>query len=111
MIFSLNLFAQVEYTGTPYEETLTQNPTYLNIARPENILVVFKRDDNNSEGVKDYYVSNRNLPSYNIIRGTDNEPGLLLPDFIITGQDTVILDNEGEVIKQLGDCTRLWGQL
>lgn len=79
---------------------ITQSETNLNIAEPQNVLVVFKRGNSVSEAIKDHYVSVRNIPSVNIVcEGENNLPGL---DF--SGNTDIELAQNGEVIKRISQC-------
>lgn len=66
--------------------TEAQTPTYADLPRPENVLVVYKAKENQqdtlgiiSDSVMQYYKTVRNIPSENII-----SPGLRFPDTTLT---------------------------
>lgn len=109
---SLPLLAIASIIAQPIEDPYLQlpppppqDPTNVNIAQPQNILVVFKRGDQISEGVKDYYVQARNIPTLNIIKDFDGFPGLTIPDTITyDGWARVILFQDGEIIKRDDHC-------
>ena len=94
----IKLFAQpevVNYTPDPIQPQTASN---FNVIKPENVLVVFKRGDQVSENIMNYYKQKRGIPSVNIIKsgGVD---GLLLPDIEYYNGESVVLTQEGEIIK------------
>jgi uncharacterized protein (TIGR03790 family) len=76
-----------------------QYSTNVNIAQPENVLVVYKLGDAISDSVKNYYVAARQIPNLNIV-------GISIPDsqWYNNGWDLVRLDKEGEVIRREWIC-------
>lgn len=99
-----NLFPQIaesyEYSSPP-----SQTPTYGNIVKPHNVLVVFKKNDSASDSIVNYYVNKRGIPSINVINGTDGFPGLDIPDTATYSGLRVILSQDGEVIKRDNVCS------
>ncbi|MFA6979825.1 MAG: TIGR03790 family protein [Ignavibacteriaceae bacterium] len=88
-----------------------QDPTYFNEIKPENVLVVYKRPNdetdtlgNISEEIKDYYVSKRGIPSINIVKGLDGDFGLPLPDIQYYNGESVVLAQDREIIKRNHPC-------
>jgi len=49
------MFAQPEVVNYPFDPIQTQTASNFNIIKPENILVVYKRGDQVSENIMNYY--------------------------------------------------------
>ncbi len=102
----LKLFAQpevVNYTPDPIQPQTASN---FNVIKPENVLVVFKRGDQVSENIMNYYKQKRGIPTTNIVKGLDGQPGLSLPDSANYDGQYVFLDQEGEIIRRADPCSQ-----
>ena len=84
--------------------TFAQNPTFASEPTPENVLVVFNRSGTTSENIKDHYVSVRNIPDINVVRGIDGFSGIFIPDSQNYPTGTVIIDQAGELILNNEPC-------
>ncbi len=85
------------------QQPRSQDPTYTNVATPEEILVVYKRtigEDDSSEIIANYYATIRNIPSVNIM------PGIDIPESITYPEGTATLFQGGEDIR--GDGNLGW---
>ena len=81
------------------QQLRSQDPTYANIATPDEILVVYKNtvgNNDTSESIKDYYVSKRSIPSENVL-------GLSIPNSVTYQEGTVTLEQGGEDIRGSGN--------
>jgi len=87
-----------------FNTVFAQNPTFASEPTPENVLVVFNKNNAISDSIKNHYVLVRNIPDVNIVRGTNGEPGIFIPDFQVYPTGTVIVDQAGELILNNEPC-------
>ena len=92
------LIAQPIGTQVTYPTLPTQTVTNANVPTAENVLVVYNSGNSTSVEVKNYYVTKRSIPTYNIL-------GISIPSSFTYSTGTVILDQSGELIKNSGTCS------
>jgi len=107
LVFSVaSIYAQPVIDNVFVEpELIEQVPTYQNIPSPENVLVVYKFQENSldtigivSNLVKNYYLSQRNIPIINTL-------ALELDTQVVIDDHVIKLFQNGEIIR---DTTQAW---
>jgi uncharacterized protein (TIGR03790 family) len=113
LVFFSKLLAQPIAQSYQFNQPPSQDPTNFDVIKPENVLVVYKRPNNEndalgniSQEIKDYYVGKRGIPQINVVKGADGNSGLLLPNIEYYNGESVILDQEGEIIRRNHICSR-----